>query len=196
MVLRLVLSIDFLWHIKGLSKRDMASDLNSRQFYIEKVKRHSFASKLCGAPKQWFTPTYWVCEKGTNAKLVELLLNHGVHEQDSRKALEASIKNGNNEVISLLLKKLGLDAANNSICLGGFHMGKIQPSWLNPLFSEKQNALKNPSVDLEANQAAAAMAELSMAQLWGSTERNTALYGSYGAVLNGTQHYMAAMGQY
>ncbi|XP_077120929.1 leucine-rich repeat serine/threonine-protein kinase 2 [Ranitomeya variabilis] len=95
---------------------------------------------------------FQVCEKGTNAKLVELLLNHGVHEQDSRKALEASIKNGNNEVISLLLKKLGLDAANNSICLGGFHMGKIQPSWLNPLFSEKQNALKHPSVDLEANQ--------------------------------------------
>ncbi|CAJ0932124.1 unnamed protein product, partial [Ranitomeya imitator] len=44
---------------QGLSKRDMASDLNSRQFYIEKVKRHSFYSKLCGAPKQSFTPTYW-----------------------------------------------------------------------------------------------------------------------------------------
>ncbi|XP_044136143.1 leucine-rich repeat serine/threonine-protein kinase 2 isoform X1 [Bufo gargarizans] len=92
-----------------------------------------------------------VCEKGTNAKLVELLLNHGVHEQDSRKALEISIKNGNNEVISLLLKKLGLDVANNSICLGGFHMGKIQPSWIHPLFSEKQNTQKNPSVDHEGS---------------------------------------------
>ncbi|CAJ0965945.1 unnamed protein product [Ranitomeya imitator] len=35
---------------QGLSKRDMASNLNSSQFYIEKVKRHSFSSKLCGAP--------------------------------------------------------------------------------------------------------------------------------------------------
>ncbi|XP_072003229.1 leucine-rich repeat serine/threonine-protein kinase 2 isoform X2 [Engystomops pustulosus] len=92
-----------------------------------------------------------VCEKGTNTKLVELLLNHGVHEQDSRKALGVSIKNGNNEIISLLLKKLGLDAANNSICLGGFHLGKIQPSWLNPLFSEKQNLLKNPPIDHEGS---------------------------------------------
>ncbi|CAJ0950649.1 unnamed protein product [Ranitomeya imitator] len=32
---------------QGLSKRDMASNLNSSQFYIEKVKRHSFSSKLC-----------------------------------------------------------------------------------------------------------------------------------------------------
>ncbi|XP_075713367.1 leucine-rich repeat serine/threonine-protein kinase 2 [Rhinoderma darwinii] len=94
---------------------------------------------------------FQVCEKGTNPKLVELLLNHGVHEQDARKALEVSIKNGNNEIISLLLKKLCLDAANNSICLGGFHMGRIQPSWLNPLFSEKPNTLKSPSVDHEGN---------------------------------------------
>ncbi|XP_056429608.1 leucine-rich repeat serine/threonine-protein kinase 2 isoform X2 [Hyla sarda] len=94
---------------------------------------------------------YQVCEKGSNAKLVELLLNYGVREQDSRKALEVSIRNGNNEVISLLLKKLGLDVANNSICLGGFHMGNIQPSWLNPLFSEKQNTQKKPSQDYEGN---------------------------------------------
>ncbi|CAJ0922624.1 unnamed protein product [Ranitomeya imitator] len=45
---------------QGLSKRDMASNLNSSQFYIEKVKRRSFTSKLCGAPKQWFTLTYGV----------------------------------------------------------------------------------------------------------------------------------------
>ncbi|CAJ0922241.1 unnamed protein product [Ranitomeya imitator] len=41
--------LDFPAH-QGLSKRDMASNLNSSQFYIEKVKRHSFSSKLCGAP--------------------------------------------------------------------------------------------------------------------------------------------------
>ncbi|CAJ0962169.1 unnamed protein product, partial [Ranitomeya imitator] len=33
---------------QGLSKRNMASNLNSSQFNIEKVKRRSFTSKLCG----------------------------------------------------------------------------------------------------------------------------------------------------
>ncbi|XP_018408020.1 PREDICTED: leucine-rich repeat serine/threonine-protein kinase 2 [Nanorana parkeri] len=92
------------------------------------------------------------CEKGTNPKLVELLLNHGVREQDAQTALQISIKNCNNENISLLLKKLGLDLANNSICLGGFHMGKIEPSWLHPLFLEKQPTLKQTSVDQEEKQ--------------------------------------------
>ncbi|KAM5172793.1 leucine-rich repeat serine/threonine-protein kinase 2 [Mantella aurantiaca] len=92
------------------------------------------------------------CEKGINPKLVELLLNHGVREQDAQKALQISIKNGNNDIISLLLKKLGLDMANNSICLGGFHMGKIEPSWLHPLFLEKQLTLKHPSGDQEGKQ--------------------------------------------
>ncbi|CAJ0965214.1 unnamed protein product [Ranitomeya imitator] len=31
-----------------LSKRDMASNLNSREFYVKKVKRRSFTSKFCG----------------------------------------------------------------------------------------------------------------------------------------------------
>ncbi|XP_063783150.1 leucine-rich repeat serine/threonine-protein kinase 2 [Pseudophryne corroboree] len=93
-----------------------------------------------------------VCERGTNPKLVELLLNHGAREQDVQKALQVSIMNCNNEIISLLLKKLGLDVANNSICLGGFHMGKIEPSWLNLLFSEKNSTLRLPSVDHEGKQ--------------------------------------------
>ncbi|KAM9311733.1 leucine-rich repeat serine/threonine-protein kinase 2 [Gastrophryne carolinensis] len=93
-----------------------------------------------------------VCEKNYNPKLVELLLRHGVCEQDAQKALQIGIKNCNNEIISLLLKKLGLDVANNNICLGGLHMGKLEPSWLHPLFTEKQLTLKQPSVDQEIKQ--------------------------------------------
>ncbi|XP_053572562.1 leucine-rich repeat serine/threonine-protein kinase 2 isoform X2 [Bombina bombina] len=90
-----------------------------------------------------------VCEKGMNPKLVELLLNYGVREQDSRKALQVSIKKCNNQIIGLLLKKIGLDVANNSICLGGLHMGKIEPLWLSPLFTEKQTTSKQPAVNNE-----------------------------------------------
>ncbi|CAJ0963076.1 unnamed protein product [Ranitomeya imitator] len=43
---------------QGLSKRDMASNLNSSQFYIEKVKRHSFSSKLCGQIQRKFIITF------------------------------------------------------------------------------------------------------------------------------------------
>ncbi|CAH2275810.1 leucine-rich repeat serine threonine- kinase 2 isoform X1 [Pelobates cultripes] len=90
-----------------------------------------------------------VCEKGNNLKLVELLLNNGVREQDAREALRVSIQKCENETISLLLKKLGLDLANNSICLGGFNLGRIEPSWLTPLFTEKQLTLKQPSISQE-----------------------------------------------
>ncbi|XP_053318521.1 leucine-rich repeat serine/threonine-protein kinase 2 isoform X2 [Spea bombifrons] len=91
-----------------------------------------------------------VCEKGNNLKLVELLLNNGVREQDARKALQVSIRRSDNETISLLLKKLGLDVANNSICLGGFHLGRIEPSWLTPLFTERQQPTpKQPSIGQE-----------------------------------------------
>uniref|UniRef100_A0A8C5P9B4 non-specific serine/threonine protein kinase n=1 Tax=Leptobrachium leishanense TaxID=445787 RepID=A0A8C5P9B4_9ANUR len=83
-----------------------------------------------------------VCEKGDNLNLVELLLNNGVREDDTRKALQVSILKCDNETISLLLKKLGLDLANNSICLGGFHLGRIEHSWLSPLFTEKHLTLK------------------------------------------------------
>ncbi|XP_030072525.1 leucine-rich repeat serine/threonine-protein kinase 2 [Microcaecilia unicolor] len=85
---------------------------------------------------------YQVCEKGNEPKLVELLLNYGAREQDVHKALAISIKRGQNQIISLLLKKLGLDLTNHSICLGGFRMGRVEPSWLLPLFPDKMPALR------------------------------------------------------
>ncbi|XP_039210433.1 leucine-rich repeat serine/threonine-protein kinase 2 isoform X2 [Crotalus tigris] len=80
---------------------------------------------------------YEVCEKGSNPKLVELLLNSGAREPDVRSALTVSIKKGDSGIISLLLKKLCLDVANSSICLGGFSLGQIEPSWLVPLFPSR-----------------------------------------------------------
>ncbi|XP_010613731.1 leucine-rich repeat serine/threonine-protein kinase 2 isoform X1 [Fukomys damarensis] len=78
-----------------------------------------------------------VCEQESSPKLVELLLNSGSREQDVRKALTISIQKGDSQIISLLLRRLALDLANNSICLGGFCIGKIEPSWLGPLFPDK-----------------------------------------------------------
>ncbi|KAM7114309.1 leucine-rich repeat serine/threonine-protein kinase 2 isoform 2-T2 [Molossus nigricans] len=78
-----------------------------------------------------------VCEKASSPKLVELLLNSGSREQDVREALTISIGKGDSQTISLLLRRLALDLANNSICLGGFCIGKIEPSWLGPLFPDK-----------------------------------------------------------
>ncbi|XP_048222352.1 leucine-rich repeat serine/threonine-protein kinase 2 isoform X7 [Perognathus longimembris pacificus] len=83
-----------------------------------------------------------VCEKESNPKLVELLLNSGSHEEDVRKALMISMQKGDSHVISLLLRRLALDLANNSICLGGFGIGKIEPSWLGPLFPDKTSNLR------------------------------------------------------
>ncbi|XP_062438422.1 leucine-rich repeat serine/threonine-protein kinase 2 isoform X2 [Rhea pennata] len=83
-----------------------------------------------------------VCEKGNNPKLVELLLANGAREQDVRCALTISIKKGDSQIISLLLKKLSLDVANSSICLGGFGIGRLEPSWLIPLFPEKLTPLR------------------------------------------------------
>ncbi|KAM8978540.1 leucine-rich repeat serine/threonine-protein kinase 2 isoform X1 [Sarcophilus harrisii] len=83
-----------------------------------------------------------VCEKESSPKLVELLLDNGPREQEIRKALMISIKKNNSHIISLLLRKLGLDLANSSICLGGFCMGKIEPSWLSPLFPDKASNLR------------------------------------------------------
>ncbi|RMC10325.1 hypothetical protein DUI87_13127 [Hirundo rustica rustica] len=80
---------------------------------------------------------YQVCEKGANPKLVELLLANGAREQDVRSALTISIKRGDSQIISLLLKKLSLDVTNSSICLGGFGFGRLEPSWLIPLFPDK-----------------------------------------------------------
>ncbi|XP_040498272.1 leucine-rich repeat serine/threonine-protein kinase 2 isoform X4 [Ursus maritimus] len=83
-----------------------------------------------------------VCEKASSPKLVELLLNGGSREQDVRKALTISIGKGDSQIISLLLRRLALDLANNSICLGGFCIGKIDPSWLGPLFPDKTSNLR------------------------------------------------------
>nr|XP_012385566.2 leucine-rich repeat serine/threonine-protein kinase 2 [Dasypus novemcinctus] len=83
-----------------------------------------------------------VCEKESSPKLVELLLNSGAREQDVRKALAVSVGKGDSQVISLLLRRLALDLANNSICLGGFCIGKIEPSWLGPLFPDKPSNLR------------------------------------------------------
>lgn len=83
-----------------------------------------------------------VCEKASSPKLVELLLNGGSREQDVRKALAISIGKGDSQIISLLLRRLALDLANNSICLGGFCIGKIEPSWLGPLFPDKTSNLR------------------------------------------------------
>ncbi|XP_013361405.1 PREDICTED: leucine-rich repeat serine/threonine-protein kinase 2 [Chinchilla lanigera] len=83
-----------------------------------------------------------VCEKESSPKLVELLLNSGSREQDVRKALTISIEKGDSQIISLLLRRLALDLANNSICLGGFCIGKIEPSWLAPLFPDKTSNLR------------------------------------------------------
>ncbi|XP_042325555.1 LOW QUALITY PROTEIN: leucine-rich repeat serine/threonine-protein kinase 2 [Sceloporus undulatus] len=88
---------------------------------------------------------YQVCEKGSNPKLVELLLNSGAREQDVRSALTVSIKKGDSQIISLLLKKLSLDTANSSICLGGFCIGRIEPSWLSPLFPDKRASFRKPT---------------------------------------------------
>ncbi|XP_005067184.1 leucine-rich repeat serine/threonine-protein kinase 2 isoform X1 [Mesocricetus auratus] len=85
---------------------------------------------------------YQVCERENSPKLVELLLNAGCREQDVRKALTVSIQKGDSQVISLLLRRLALDLANNSICLGGFCIRKIDPSWLGPLFPDKSSNLK------------------------------------------------------
>ncbi|MBN3321023.1 LRRK2 kinase, partial [Atractosteus spatula] len=79
-----------------------------------------------------------VCERTSCPELVELLLKSGTHEQHIRKALNISIRKHDGPVISLLLKKLGLDLANNAICLGGFRLGHIESSWLSPLFLERR----------------------------------------------------------
>uniref|UniRef100_A0A8C5X2F0 non-specific serine/threonine protein kinase n=1 Tax=Malurus cyaneus samueli TaxID=2593467 RepID=A0A8C5X2F0_9PASS len=88
---------------------------------------------------------YQVCEKGNNPKLVELLLANGAREQDVRSALTISIKRGDSQIISLLLKKLSLDVTNSSICLGGFGFGRLEPSWLIPLFPDKLTQTRKPN---------------------------------------------------
>uniref|UniRef100_A0A670YQE4 non-specific serine/threonine protein kinase n=1 Tax=Pseudonaja textilis TaxID=8673 RepID=A0A670YQE4_PSETE len=89
---------------------------------------------------------YDVCEKGSNPKVVELLLNSGAREQDVRSALAVSMKKGDSKIISLLLKKLCLDMTNRSICLGGFGIGRMEPSWLIPLFPSRLPSSQNSAL--------------------------------------------------
>ncbi|XP_060050662.1 leucine-rich repeat serine/threonine-protein kinase 2 isoform X1 [Erinaceus europaeus] len=87
-----------------------------------------------------------VCEKASSPRLVELLLDGGCREQDVRTALTISLGRGDGRVISLLLRRLALDLANSSVCLGGLCLGSLQPSWLIPLFPHR-----TPSVRRETN---------------------------------------------
>ncbi|XP_069485312.1 leucine-rich repeat serine/threonine-protein kinase 2 [Ambystoma mexicanum] len=92
---------------------------------------------------------YQVCQKGNNLRLVELLLHGGAREQDVKEALIISIKKGTSEIISLLLRRLGLDLANSSICLGSLHIGKIEASWLSPLFPKKTSSTLRQETEQE-----------------------------------------------
>nr|XP_004611372.1 unnamed protein product [Sorex araneus] len=78
-----------------------------------------------------------VCEKTGSPRLVELLLDGGSREQDVRAALAISVGKGDSPVVSLLLRRLALDLANSSICLGGFCLGRLEPAWLGPLFPDR-----------------------------------------------------------
>lgn len=84
-----------------------------------------------------------VCEKTSSPQLVELLLDAGSREQDVRDALAISVAKGDSPVVSLLLRRLALDLANSSICLGGFCLGKLEPAWLGPLFPDKTPCTKS-----------------------------------------------------
>ncbi|XP_075575896.1 leucine-rich repeat serine/threonine-protein kinase 2 [Pelecanus crispus] len=124
-----------------IAENDDLKDMMLEKACIENNNIMAECLLLLGADINKKTKTnsliYQVCEKGNNPKLVELLLANGAREQDVRSALTISIKRGDSQIISLLLKKLSLDVANSSICLGGFGIGRLEPSWLIPLFPDK-----------------------------------------------------------
>ncbi|XP_016094033.1 leucine-rich repeat serine/threonine-protein kinase 2 [Sinocyclocheilus grahami] len=81
---------------------------------------------------------YQVCDRGAPLALLELLVSAGVHEQQLRGALSVCVRRGDDPAITLLLGRLGLDQANNALCLGSFRLGQMKASWLSALLSERK----------------------------------------------------------
>uniref|UniRef100_A0A9J7ZTP8 non-specific serine/threonine protein kinase n=1 Tax=Cyprinus carpio carpio TaxID=630221 RepID=A0A9J7ZTP8_CYPCA len=79
---------------------------------------------------------YQVCDRGAPLALLELLVSAGVHEQQLRGALSVCVRRGDDPAVTLLLGRLGLDHANNALCLGSFRLGQMKASWLSALLSE------------------------------------------------------------
>ncbi|XP_054552771.1 leucine-rich repeat serine/threonine-protein kinase 2 [Talpa occidentalis] len=77
-----------------------------------------------------------VCEEARSPALVELLLRQGPREQDVRSALALSVSRGDGAAIGLLLRRLALDPAHGSACLGGLGLRRVEPAWLAPLFAD------------------------------------------------------------
>ncbi|KAK7117063.1 hypothetical protein R3I94_022570 [Phoxinus phoxinus] len=79
---------------------------------------------------------YQVCDRGAPLALLELLVSAGVHEQQLRGALSVCVRRGEDPVVTLLLRRLGLDRSNSALCLGSFRLGQMKATWLSALLSD------------------------------------------------------------
>ncbi|XP_077067574.1 leucine-rich repeat serine/threonine-protein kinase 2 [Siphateles boraxobius] len=79
---------------------------------------------------------YQVCDRGAPLALLELLVSAGVHEQQLRGALSVCVRRGEDPMVTLLLRRLGLDRTNSALCLGSFRLGQMKATWLSALLSE------------------------------------------------------------